>query len=83
MLRPSSTKANARAIFTPARGIFLSSALKLDVNKNKKITKVLDYYKNGKFKKRRFLSRKFVFMRANDQGYVCYHRLLFNQNTSK
>jgi hypothetical protein len=39
------------------------------------------YYKNPKFKNRRFFSRNFVFMRkiayANAQGYVCYHRLLF------
>jgi hypothetical protein len=87
MLRQSSTKANARPIFTPVRGILLCSALKSDVNNNEKLqklenlTRLLEYYKNDKFRKRIFLSKKFVFMRkityVNAQGYVCYHRLLF------
>jgi hypothetical protein len=44
---------------------------------------LFDYYKVGKFKKRRFLSKKLVFIEiankiayANAQGYVRYHRLL-------
>jgi hypothetical protein len=36
----SSTKATSLAIYTPARGIFLRSALKFEVNNNKKLQKL-------------------------------------------